>query len=1142
MTITRRTDAAGPDAPAELRIWLLGGFRARVGSRDIDPAAWRLRKARSLVKLLALSPGGRLHREQVLEFLWPHLAPEAASNNFRKTLHVVRRTLEPAGTGEPARYCRVHDDVVSLAAPGAAWIDVDAFTAATAEAREGGDPAAYRAALGLYAGDLLPEDQYEEWSAGRRESLHQEWLALLADLAAVYESQRDEARAIETLQLLAARDAGREDAHRSLMRLYALTGQRQQALRQFQVLKESLSREFEAEPDEASRRLYEDIQAGRFPQPGSPGVKAARPAVDFRATGRTNLPLQLTSFVGRARELAELRNSLIDVRQLTLTGAGGVGKTRLALEVAARLLQDFPDGVWLADLSVVADPALVPQAVAGVVNVREESGRPVSAVLGDYLLAKHALLLLDNCEHVAAACGQLAEQLLRRCPDLHVLATSREVLGMQGERVHRVPSLSAPDTRRPCPIGELREFEAVRLFVDRAALSQPGFELTEENAPMVGLICAHLDGIPLAIELAAARLKSLPVEAIAARLDSRFRLLSGGTRTALSRHQTLRAAMEWSYDLLSDPERALLRALSVFAGGFTLEAAQALGASDQADDIDVLELLGRLVDKSMVQLETAAGSGRYRLLETVRDFARVKLVESGEADAARRRHAAFFLALAERAEPELRGPRQASWLDRLEAEHDNFWAALEWSLGQPSDDTGLRLAVALAGYWHGRGYLTEGREWLERATRLGRETSPVYARVLEGAARLVFAQDDFERAVAIMEKAVPLARAGGDAHALMLSLAWLGHALWHQGERARGAALCAESQALSGSAAPGWATAVALAEVATVAQHEGDRERAIPLFEQSLAMFRAGGDSAGIARCLQWLGVEAANQGDYAKATALMEEALELQRHLGRKPAVAASLIRLGRIALFRGQPGEAIRLLEAGVALSEEIGKTWDSPYHRKSSLGLALLAVGEVERAAVLFEETLAVRDRTGHRGSASSLEGMADAVLGLGIVARYREDAPRARQLLEEALGAFRTRGDAEGASTALYHLGLVSQAQHDLGRSAAVLRESLASRQTRGDRLGAADCLEALAVVARLGGSLEQAARLLGLAGTLRKDTGASRWAADQASYDRESAALRAVMGEEAFAAACAAGAAADPARAERIFVPEDAGTV
>ena len=1125
------------DTAAELRVWLLGGFRVRVGSREIESAAWRLRKARSFVKLLALTSGHRLHREQVMEFLWPHLDPAAASNNFRKILHTVRRTLEPGSSAESGQYCRVVDDVVALAPAGAAWIDVDAFAAAAADARQRGDPAVYRAALDLYAGDLLPEDQYEEWSTNRREALHQECLSLLADLAAIYESRHDEARAIETLQLLVSRDAGREDAHHGLMRLYALGGQRQQALRQYQILKESLSREFEAQPDEASRRLYEDIQAGRFPHPDSQSVKVTRPPADFRAAGRTNLPLQLTSFVGRAREIAELRSSMVDGRQLTLTGAGGVGKTRLALEVAARLVQEFSDGIWLADLSVLADAALVPQTVAGIVNVREEPGRPLTAALGDYFLAKHTLLVLDNCEHVAGACAQLAEYLLRRCPDLHVLATSREVLGMQGERVHRVASLSVPDLRRPCSAAELGEFEAVRLFIDRAGLSQPGFALTDENAPEVARICAHLDGIPLAIELAAARLASLSVDAIAARLDSRFRLLTGGTRTALSRHQTLRAAMEWSYDLLSEPERALLRRLSVFAGGFTLEAAQALGATDRADEMAVLELLGRLVDKSMVQLERPTGAARYRLLETVRDFVRDKLVEAQEADSARRAHAVFFLGFAERAAPELRGPRQASWLDRLEAEHDNLRAALEWSLSQEHDETGLRLAAALAGYWHGRGYLSEGREWLERAQQHGGEERAAFPKALEGAARLAFAQDDFERAVTIMEKAVPLARAGDDPQILMLSLAWLGHAVWHQGDRPRGVALCVESEALCRSAGSGWAAAVTLAEVATVALHEDDPERAIRLLEESLALFRAAGDTAGIAQCLHQLGVQATNQGDYAKAASFMQEALELQRHLGRKPAAAASLIRLGRIALLRGQYREAIALLEAGAALQDELGKTWDVPY-RKASLGLAVLAAGDLARAAALFEESLAVRSRGGYRGS--YMAGSADALLGLGIVARYREDYSRARQLLEDSLKSFRAAGDAEGGSAALYQLGLVARIENDLERATELLRESLASRQARGDRLGVADCVEAMAAVARLRGSPEAAARLMGLGGALREETRAPRWALDQAWHDRESASLRSALGEKAFAAAYAAGAGLSPHDAEQMFVPGDAG--
>lgn len=1123
---------------AALRIWLLGGFRVRVGAREIDPAVWRLRKARSLVKLLALASGHRVHREQVIEFLWPHLDPEAASNNLRKILHIVRRTLEPGGTAESAQYCRVQDDVIVLAPPGAAWIDVDAFTAAAGDARQRGDAAAYQSALDLYTGALLPEDQYEEWSSSRREALHQEFLSLLADLAAIYESQHEEARAIEALIVLVSRDGGREEAHRSLMRLYALSGQRQQALRQHQILTESLKREFDAEPDAASRRLYEDVLAGRFPNPESPGVKLTRPSVDFRATGRTNLPLQLTSFVGRAREVADLCNSIVDGRQLTLTGTGGVGKTRLAIEVAARLVQDFPDGVWLADLSVLADAALVPQAVAAVVDVREESGRPLAAALGDYFLAKHALLLLDNCEHVAGACAQLAEHLLRRCPDLHVLATSREVLGMHGERVQRVASLSAPDLRRPDPAVEVGQYDAVRLFVERAGLSQPGFDLTDENAPMIGRICAHLDGIPLAIELAAARLASLSVDAIATRLDRRFQLLTGGTRTALSRHQTLRAAMEWSYDLLSEPERALLRRLSVFAGGFTLEAAQALGAAEHADEMDVLELLGRLVDKSMVQLDKPAGAARYRLLETVREFVRAKLVEAGEADAARRQHATFFLGLAERAEPELRGPKQASWLDRLEVEHDNLWAALEWSLGQETDDTGLRLAAALSGYWHGRGYLSEGREWLERAQRHGCEGSAAFAKVLEGAARLAFAQDDFERAVTLMEQAVPLSRTAADPRTLMLSLAWLGHAAWHRGDRDRGIALCAESRALCRSAGPSWATAVTLAEIATVALHEGDADRGIPLLEESLALFRKAGDSAGIAQCLHQLGVEATNQGDYAKAASLMEEALELQRHLGRKPAVQASLVRLGRNALLRGQYREAIALLESGTVLAEELGKTWDAPY-RKASLGLAVLATGDVARAAALFEESLAIQERSGYRGSGSYRAGSADSQLGLGIVARCREDYARARALLEEGLASFRAAGDAEGASAALYQLALVAHGEDDADRAAALLRESLASRRVRADRLGMAECIEAMAAVARARGSAERSAKFVGLAASLRDGTDAPRWAIDQPRYDREVAALRDVLGEAAFAAACASGRTLTPADTEQAFVaPEN----
>ncbi len=438
-----------------------------------------------------------------------------------------------------------------------------------------------------------------------------------------------------------------------------------------------------------------------------------------------NLPLQLTSFIGREKEIAEVkrllrgpdRTGLQDpsglVRLLTLTGAGGVGKTRLALQVASDLLQSFPDGVWLIELAPLSDPALVPQTVAVVLGVKEEPGRPLQATLTDHLRGKQALLILDNCEHLVQASAQLAEAVLRTCPDVRLLATSREMLGVAGERALYVPSFSLPDPHTFPPVGAdpvsapvsalmsalsvLTQSEAIRLFVDRAASVMPGFSLTPDNAPAIVQICQRLDGIPLAIELAAVRVKVLRVEQIAVRLADAFRLLTGGVRTALPRQQTLQATMDWSYDLLSEAERRLFNRLSVFAGGWTLEAAEAVcadvvgadprvgpgaGADTQISPDDILEQLTQLVNKSLVLAEREQGEEtRYRLLEIIRQYALVKLAVSGEADAVRRQHAEYFLALAESgmsSNPAF-GPLQPAWLDRMEKEHDNVRTALTWS-------------------------------------------------------------------------------------------------------------------------------------------------------------------------------------------------------------------------------------------------------------------------------------------------------------------------------------------------------------------------------------------------------------------------------------------------------------------------------
>jgi len=483
------------------------------------------------------------------------------------------------------------------------------------------------------------------------------------------------------------------------------------------------------------------VAAGRPPaRPRRPVTASGAEAAPPRRPAH-NLPLQLTSFVGRDRERAGVRRLLATSRLVTLTGPGGVGKTRLALRVAADVLPEYPHGVWLAELAVLADPARVPQAVAAAAGVPEDPARPLLAVLADALRPRRLLLLLDNCEHLVGACARLADALLRACPGLTVLATSREPLSIAAEAAWPVPPLAVPDAGKPPPGGTAARYEAVRLFRDRAAAARPTFRLTRRNAPAVAQLCARLDGLPLALELAAARVRVLPVAELAARLEDRFRLLTGGSRAAPARQQTLRATLDWSYDLLSEPERALFRRLAVFAAGWTMAAAEAVGADADGQGIapgEVLDLLTGLLDKSLVTAdEQPDGTARYRLLETVRQYAQERLAAGGEAEVVQRRHAAFFLGLAEAAAPELLGGRQTAWLDRLEREHDNLRAALEWLTERGAVEAGLRLGNAVGPFWLTRGYLQEPRERLERLLALpGAEGTSLRARVLVGTAGL----------------------------------------------------------------------------------------------------------------------------------------------------------------------------------------------------------------------------------------------------------------------------------------------------------------------------------------------------------------------------------------------------------------------
>ncbi|MGQ0569585.1 MAG: ATP-binding protein [Armatimonadota bacterium] len=715
-----------------------------------------------------------------------------------------------------------------------------------------------------------------------------------------------------------------------------------------------------------------------------------------------NLPVQLSSFVGREREIAEIKRLLGAARLLTLTGSGGSGKSRLALQVAAEVLEEFEDGVWLVELAALSDAGLVHQWVALSLGVPEQSGRPLLASLVDYLQLKQLLLVLDNCEHVVAACATLTHTLLRACPSLRILATSREGLGIAGEIAWGVPPLTLPDPQPQSQPETLLLSEAGRLFFERAVAAAPDFAISTSNVPSVVEICRQLDGIPLAIELAAARVRVLPVDQIAARLNDRFRLLTRGSRTALPRQQTLRATMDWSYELLSREEQALLRRLSVFVGGFTLEATEAICAGGGVEEPGVLDLLTHLVNKSLVIMDEYGG--RYRLLETVRQYGLGKLVESSEAAGVRQKHRDWYLGLAVQAEPTLLGAGEA-WMDRLEIEHDNLRAALELSLGNSDADAGLRLAGALWRFWQVRGFWTEGRQWLEAMLAAASDSvhapcgKALRAKALTAAAALAQYQGDYERAVALAEESLASQQERGDKQGIAASLNILGNVMYEKGNYRAARKFHEESLACGREVGDRHAVAASLVNLAAVADHEGDYELAAGFCEESLALFREVDDKRGSAFALNMLGILASDQGDYVAARTRYEESLAIRREMGDKRGIAGSLSNLGLVAREQGDVAAARARYEESLAIRRELGDKHGIAASLRS-LGLAAWRQGDDTRATELLQESLVIRRTLGTRvGTAESLEALAR-------IARDPERAARlvgAAAALREAVGA-------------------------------------------------------------------------------------------------------------------------------------------
>ncbi|HLW48453.1 MAG TPA: tetratricopeptide repeat protein [bacterium] len=638
---------------------------------------------------------------------------------------------------------------------------------------------------------------------------------------------------------------------------------------------------------------------------------------DPQIAGPNSLPIQLTSFIGREREVAQVKGFLSRTRLLTLTGAGGAGKSRLAFQVATEVLEDFADGVWVVELASVADPALVPQAVASVLSVSEQPACTLTDTVVGALRRKSLLLVLDNCEHLQSACVQLANALLSSCPHLRIFTTSRMALGVPGETLWRVPSLSLPGSGRLPSLDHLQQYEAVRLFVERARAVQPTFDLTAANAPAVVKVCHRLDGIPLAIELAAARARVLAAEQIAAKLDDRFRLLTGGSSSALPRHQTLQATMDWSYGLLADKERILLRRLSVFAGGWTLGAAEAICAGDCVAATDILDLLTRLVDKSLVMMEVKGAEARYRLLETVRQYGRDRLQELEESKEILGRHLDFFLRLAEEIEPKLEGAEQEVWVNRLEAEHDNLRAALEWSIKNTAE-SGLRLVGALGRFWLVRGHFTEGYRWLMEALKI-HGSAVQRTKALDATGLLALRRGDYATARLLYEESLSIYRELGDRRGLADAIHSLGFLASHEGDFPSARSFFNECLSIYHEIGARQGIAETLGTLGHVAWHQGDYASARPLLEESLTRSRELGQGRLIIFALWSLGLVAFDQGNYADARSFYREGLATAEVLG-DPYFAYLLEACADLAAAEGQPGRAVRLLAAATAFRKAL------------------------------------------------------------------------------------------------------------------------------------------------------------------------------------------------------------------------------
>ncbi len=1102
-----------------LELDILGPFQVTLDGQPVT--TFESNKVRALLAYLAVEASRPQPRERLAGLLWPDWPQRSAMSNLRYALADLRKNLgdrkaEASGLLAHPPYLLVSRDSLQLNPAANVHVDVEEFETAIRDQRlEIGDQQStilnLQSAIVLYRGPFLEgfslsdNAPFEEWLLAKREYFSQQMLKALHNLADHFEQSGEFEQAKGYAQRQLDLEPWREEAHQQLMRLLALSGQRSAALAQYGKCRRALRDGLGVEPGAETIALYNSIRAGTlatalpgqpplspapYPLSGQPPPSLIPISPDPFSLPHHNLPRQLTRLIGREKEIAQATELVRQNPLVTLTGSGGVGKTRLALAAAEGLLEDFKDGVWLVDLAPVTDANLVPQVLAGTLGVREEPGRPALETLTLYFHGRETLLVLDNCEHLVEACAGLAQSLLSAAPRLKMLATSREALGVPGEAAYRVPSLAFPPPGQALDVEAMQQYEAVRLFFDRARDAVVDFQRTSGNISPVVQICQRLDGIPLALELAAARVSSLDVVQIAIRLDQAFRLLAGGSRATLERHRTLRAAIDWSYHLLSEAERLLLPRLSVFAGGWTLEAAEEVCAGEGITEADVLDLLSQLVNKSILVVDRSVETGqRYRMLEMIRQYAAEKLYETGDSERLRQRHLAYYLAFAERLEDGLRGPQLVSRLNRLEAELDNFRLAL--ALGLQTDALSeLRLASSLMWFWHIHSiHRNEGVTWLEQglqtdlAVRGRQETgidvhvqanrNKVWAKALSAAGLNLGMQRKIEKAVSFIEESLALYRGLGEDHRLGIAFAiyCLGLCNFFKQDFIQVYTLIEQSRVL-------------FEEIGDInrigdcfqllGMIETDPERKRQYYLAEMAVQKECGDIDGIATAAQTLGWAASGSGDYRKAIEWHQESLAGYRQVGNHLGVSSQLESLAYNFWYLGDYQQAALYYRQAAVIFRDTGDN--------DAYAVWIITQGHIALSAGLYQEARQHVETALAFGREQSDQGIiAEAQLTQAIIDWLSGDQLQANRRMEEVWTILREIKDTgPDLPTSEHFAGRLALRSGDLIGAGLHFKESLRAFLRIGLRHWdkTALLLDDLASLAVRSGDMERAARLFG----------------------------------------------------------------